>query len=290
MTEAAGGAGATDEVDDPPKATPRVLGIKVGDIAQALTVLGGLAYAFGWILTSRFYGALGIAPEEVGISPAWLAARTLMVVVAGVAISALGILLIQKSHLRRRAQWDISTRGGIVVVSLALTALPVGVAYLGLLLWANSQRPRPPLTVPFLCLALVWIAFLWMFLRLRGTRQPISLAWNFRLWYRLIGATVIAFVSTLAIAFPFVYSDRLSEQAKRGSPVEVAALPGIAGLRVEAVRIYPIAAQSFTASSLVPGRCYLRLGSDDGTTVLYDYRADRALRIGNSQLVSVQLC
>ena len=50
-----------------------------GQAAQVTTGVAGLSYAFGWVLMARFYGALGVEPEDVGITFAWLVARAFLV-------------------------------------------------------------------------------------------------------------------------------------------------------------------------------------------------------------------
>jgi hypothetical protein len=101
---------------------------------------------------------------------------------------------------------------------------------------------------------------------------------------------VVSFVCGVTVIFPFLYGDHLAHLARQGLTVEVAVLPGIAGLRADAVLVYPSGSQPFTPSTLSAGQCYLRLGSNDGITVLYDYRSSRVIRIGNTRLIATQTC
>lgn len=47
--------------------------------AKVTTGVAGLSYAFGWVLTARFYWALGVEPEDAGITFTWLVARAFLV-------------------------------------------------------------------------------------------------------------------------------------------------------------------------------------------------------------------
>jgi hypothetical protein len=176
VREPAGVSGDTTPPDEPQQYKRRFAGIKLGDVAQAFTILGGLAYGFGWVLTSRFYGTLGVSSEDVGISPAWLAIRTLVFVFVVVAVGGLGVILIGKARPQAPTLWVISTRVGVILLICLLTLIPVGVACFGLLLWAHYQLPRPALTIPFVVLIGVWVVILGITLRLGGFKEPISFA------------------------------------------------------------------------------------------------------------------
>jgi hypothetical protein len=57
--------------------------------AQITTGVAGLSYAFGWILMTRFYGELGVDPEDAGVTFAWLVVRAFFV-----GLTALAVMLI----------------------------------------------------------------------------------------------------------------------------------------------------------------------------------------------------
>ncbi|MEU0535827.1 hypothetical protein [Amycolatopsis tolypomycina] len=61
--------------------TSKLAGISewAAQAAQITTGVAGLSYAFGWILMARFYGALGVDPEDAGITFSWLVARAFLV-------------------------------------------------------------------------------------------------------------------------------------------------------------------------------------------------------------------
>ncbi|MEA5364151.1 hypothetical protein VA596_31775 [Amycolatopsis sp., V23-08] len=48
-------------------------------VAQVTTGVAGLSYAFGWLLMARFYGALGVEPEDAGVTFTWLVVRAFLV-------------------------------------------------------------------------------------------------------------------------------------------------------------------------------------------------------------------
>jgi hypothetical protein len=54
--------------------------------AQITTGVAGLSYAFGWILMTRFYGELGVEPEDAGVTFAWLVVRAFFVGLAALAV------------------------------------------------------------------------------------------------------------------------------------------------------------------------------------------------------------
>ncbi|MEU5691834.1 hypothetical protein [Actinosynnema sp. NPDC020468] len=59
---------------------PLLVGLSewAGHAAQVTTVVAGVSSAFGWVLVARFYGALGVEPEEVGITVSSLVVRAFL--------------------------------------------------------------------------------------------------------------------------------------------------------------------------------------------------------------------
>ncbi|ACZ86514.1 hypothetical protein [Streptosporangium roseum] len=104
---------------------PTVAGISewAGQAAQITTGVAGLSYAFGWVLMARFYGTLGVEPEDVGITFTWLVARAFLV-----GLLALTVLLVAR-WLQSRAtavrSTDLVLSVGTEVRSLMEVRLPL---------------------------------------------------------------------------------------------------------------------------------------------------------------------
>lgn len=67
---------------------PSLAGISewAAQAAQVTTGIAGLSYAFGWALMARFYGSLGVEPEDVGITFTWLVVRAFLVGLLALAV------------------------------------------------------------------------------------------------------------------------------------------------------------------------------------------------------------
>jgi hypothetical protein len=90
--------------------------------AQITTGVAGLSYAFGWILMARFYGALGVDPEDVGITFTWLVARAFLVGLVALA-AFLAVRWLQNRATSAQSMW-ITLSIGIGVLAEVHLSLP----------------------------------------------------------------------------------------------------------------------------------------------------------------------
>lgn len=90
-------------------------------LIQWSSVVGSLSYFIGWTFAERFYGAFGVAPEDVGVTASTVVVRVVLVVV-----SMLGILVLSYSllfpqlydhlpsvPLMRKLGTDLGATGGV---------------------------------------------------------------------------------------------------------------------------------------------------------------------------------
>ncbi|MGW5740996.1 hypothetical protein [Amycolatopsis sp. NPDC003861] len=96
--------------------------------AQITTGVAGLSYAFGWLLMARFYGVLGVDPEDVGITFTWLVARAFLVGLVALA-AFLAVRWLQNRATSAQSTW-IRLSFGTGVRSLAEVRLPLPGRYL----------------------------------------------------------------------------------------------------------------------------------------------------------------
>jgi hypothetical protein len=94
-----------------------------GQAAQITTGVAGLSYGFGWVLMARFYGSLGVEPEEVGITFTWLVARAFLVGLAALAVLLAARWLQGRATLVRSTDLVLSV--GTEVRSLMEVRLPL---------------------------------------------------------------------------------------------------------------------------------------------------------------------
>lgn len=252
--------------------------VRLAGVVQAATVLGGVAYGSGWAMAGRLYGQLGVAPEDVGITSTWLAVRAFTVVVLlAIAVRA-STGLLRTRRFKGPLVGSVSNKPILILLLSSMTLVPFLISGLVVLFLKGPQL----LTGAALLIA--WIPTTAIVVRVRGVREPIRLGWDLRLWVRFLGAVLLSFACTAFIMFPFLYADNLARRVEKGQGFRAAALPGIVAFRADPVTVAPTSGQ-LPAALALHGTCYVRLGSADGTTVLYDYRGHDSIRVGNAQII-----
>jgi hypothetical protein len=123
-----------------------------GQAAQITTGVAGLSYGFGWVLMARFYGSLGVEPEEVGITFTWLVARAFLVGLAALAVLLAARWLQGRATLVRSTDLVLSVGTEVRFAADARAGRPVDFGLLGMsairvtpvrLSSADPARPSP---------------------------------------------------------------------------------------------------------------------------------------------------
>jgi hypothetical protein len=287
-------------------------GPKLTDWAQtsaaALAILGVGLYGAIRFGQQIFCNALGVRPEEVGLTYAASVSRAAVVIIALVSII---LFYISGSLLWIVISAYLYDRGWIVRVVLLIVsgALGIGMTIVGLYV-ASLMGDAAELTALIL-LGLGGIAFIapgvWHFCRWlwRKWRQPNRLTGELRVTNpegpegvgqpgaetplqtpvandkdrKAIRVLVVAFVLCLLVFGSFALSGtsatRAAERVRSGQAVGLAGGFGALGLRAEHVLVTGTPAVELELSN----RDLMYLGQADGSTVVYDVNDDKALRL-----------
>jgi hypothetical protein len=254
-----------------------------GHATTIATGLAGLSYAFGWILTARFYGSFGIDPESAGVTFSWLAIRAFLIGLAGLAL----ILLARAaprfaSSIPGRSQ---SFEGpglntlilvgcvvAAVAVSLPAQMLPgkrtslaeVGIALIGGLLLGGAiiavVRPRQVQVSP-------------SFERLSSGVQGF-----------LIGFTAVG-----VLLLPYKWGTELANDVRAGRPVQISIVPGLPAFYAPRVHLSLVdAGQPTPDVGPYLATCVVRLGGANGVSLYYGN--GRVLRVADEVVYATGPC
>lgn len=255
-----------------------------GQGAQIVTGIAGLSYAFGWLLTARFYGSFGVEPEEAGVSFSWLAIRAFLVGLTGLAIFLVARALLQAAERSQPVVHIVHSRAAIIVLT-AVSCIGVSslVAFL-LAAWVESKGGRvgaPPIIAILACGVTISLIILWL-------RPPtVQLGWDGRLWLRGFAGALLGFVAASLILTPYRLADYLAADVREGRAVHLMMLPGIPGLQATPVRLMTL---SGDAAPGLPdnARCVLRLGGNGSTSIYFG--SGRILRINDQNVTATAPC
>jgi MFS family permease len=252
-----------------------------GQAAEIVTGVAGFSYAFGWILTARFFGSLGIDPEEVGISFSWLAIRAFLVGLAGLVIFLGAQWLLQAAERSEPVVHVIQSRAAIVALIVLCCMSTAGLVALSLTAWVAAHDGTvgwASVVAILACGAITAVTILWL-------RPPtVRLAWNSRLWLRGVAGALLGFIAVTLLVTPYRLGDYLGSEVRNNKAAHLPVAPGVPALQVTRVRLTPVNSQA-PAPAL---GCVLRLGGN-GSTSIY-YASGRVLRVSDQNVTVNEPC
>lgn len=266
-------------IEPPPSLTGR-LSEWFGQAAQIATGISGASYAFGWLLTARFYGGLGVDPEEVGVTFSWLVVRAFLIGLLGLVV-VLGVRQLLQLAARSGPITRIVQSQTAIVLSLLLTCGGMaGVIALAYIVWFAPDGTDPTATVIAIlaCAALIGLVVWWL--------RPSSfrLRWNSRYWLRGLAGALLGFLVTALLLLPFRLGDRLVADVRAGRPVTIDVLPGVPAIKAVKVRV----ASADPAKASPISECALRLGSGAGTSLFVVH--GKVLRASDQNITVTSPC
>jgi hypothetical protein len=265
---------------EPPSTFTGRLSEWFGQAAQIATGIGGVSYAFGWLLTARFYGSLGIDPEEAGVTFSWLVVRAFLIGLLGLVV-VLGVRRLLQLAARSGPITRLVQSRTAIVVSLLLTCAGMaGIVALAYTVWlAPDGADSTSAVIAILgCGVLIGLAVF----RLRPS--SFSLRWNSRYWLRGVAGALLGFLIVCLALLPFRLGDRLAGEVRAGHPVTVDALPGVPAIKVVEVLLSP----ADPAGPNSAAGCALRLGGGAGTSL---FMVDgKVLRVSDQNVMVTSPC
>lgn len=264
------------------------------------SLLVAVAYVALRFAYTRFYDALGVAPEEVGLGQVDLLVRSVGLAVVFVVMGALALELVAVAVACFLALRVLPRTGQIIEMLLEdlkgrpkPSALLVGV---GIVSWVGL--PLLPRTAPgligYVPFALVLTGAVLMYRRRRGlthlvsdaraTRQTIRLGLftafaGIARWWKVGAATVTAASVVLLFALVALTAPNASRLVQEGRAYRDWAVPW----RADPATVYWI--HQRPADDPLSGRCLMYLGHANGIAVLYDARTRRVVRVPSGEVV-----
>ncbi|WP_306205674.1 hypothetical protein [Actinoplanes sp. RD1] len=251
------------------------------DATQVVTGVAGFSYAFGWVLTARFYGEFGVDPESAGVTFGWLAIRAFLV-----GLASLGIFLVARGVARfATAVPDRPAR----LAGPRLAAVTVGgclaVAVVVLLVRGTLGSPVSPGEI----ITAVAVALVTAFAVLFGLRPELIEA-RPRLGQIISGLAgfLIGFAVVALLLTPYRLGAHLADDIRAGRPVSLPIVPGVPALQAPRTRL-SLVEPGVVAPEVRPFLgCVIRLGGANGVSLYY---ADgRVLRVADEIVHSVSSC
>jgi hypothetical protein len=257
-------------------------------VAGLVGVIAGVFYGLAY---ARFYQALDITPEQVGLSPAQIVTRS---VLGGVAftlyLSFLAFALILPLIAARVDPGARSERGSWKGLAANATLFLGGVCFLvvavGMLLLGETFRDSVPAAyIP----ALLLLAISFRIRKLGGRRSLHLRPLRFNASKYLTAYVAFAVPVGLLVTGGFTLKEArsLGEVASEGTAIRN---PEIFGLPFLGVRAEPALVswkEGQPANANIP-RCVFYLGSSDGDAVLYSQRSHSTLHVPSGD-VTVEL-
>jgi hypothetical protein len=130
------------------------------DVTPVLGLAGAVMYGLGWIFVARFYGEVGVSPEEVGVDWLWVLVRVGIAALLVAIVVALATLAIRSFGVRAYSDgsmavggWPalfllvpigwIFARGGLGSLGLWVSLVLFQVAAMGLAPWLAFGAASP---------------------------------------------------------------------------------------------------------------------------------------------------
>lgn len=237
-------------------------------LVEASSVGAAALYGYGWVIASLFYGSFDVAPEEVGIGFAYVTIRVFFVVAAAAAVVAGGWWALQRLGRRQRLL-DLRKERVTNIAEWALRALGAG--------FVGIAGDWGRIALGSLALFLLSLAVL-VTVQLRDAiRVDLGAALRVASWAFVVVAALVVVVVT-----PAELADELADDVRAGRDVELRPLLGITLVQVD--RVHAVA-----DGTALPA-CVGLLGTEGGTTVLYDAEAGRVVRIPQERVVLTSPC
>jgi hypothetical protein len=260
-----------------------------GQAAQVGTGVAGFSYGFGWVLATRFYSNFGIDPQDAGVDFAWLAIRSFMVGVAGLAAFLCVRWLLRAAKRGKSSVRVVQSRAAIVGLILVSCLGIAGIVALGLSAWVTETGgdvSGASFAAVLLCGALIAALLL-------KVRPPaVRLGWNSELWLRGVAGAISGFVVVGLLLLPYQLGGRLASEVRHGEEVHVPIMPGVPVFDIVKVRLIAVSDQPIPPGPLAAingsGGCVLRLGEHDGTSIYYAHGV--VLRISDQNVTATGPC
>ncbi|MEV4492563.1 hypothetical protein AB0K04_20890 [Micromonospora coxensis] len=277
--------GAAPSADGSPTTLTGQVSHWFGQAAQIVTGVAGFSYAFGWVVTARFFGAFGVDPEDAGITFGWLAIRAFLVGITGLVVFVVSRHLLQAAERSAPVVHIVQSRAAIVVLTVVSCMGVAGLAALCLAVWTTSRGGEVdavPVTVILLCGAVSTGLVLWL-------RPPaVQLGWNTSLWLRGIAGALLGFLGVSLLLLPYRLSDHLAADVRAGRSVRLLMAPGVPALQVTRVQLAAVDGQSPPPHLPPPGTCVSRLGGAAGVSL---YHVDgTVLRVADESVTARGPC
>jgi hypothetical protein len=263
-----------------PSTTTGVVSEWIGQATQIVTGIAGASYAFGWLLTARFYGALDVDPEEVGITFSWLVIRAFLIGLLGLLVVLGARKLLELAARSRPFNLFVRSRVAIAAALLLACIGMAGIVALAYVVWLapGNTDPTGAIVAIFGCGVLVGLAVL----RLRPS--SFNFQWNGRYWLRGTAGALLGFLVVSLVFLPFRLGDRLAAEVRAGRPVTVDVLPGVPAITAIEVRVTSVDPVKPSPAS----GCILRLGDVAGTSLFMIDR--KVLRVSDQNVIVTSPC
>ena len=260
-----------------------------GQAAQVGTGIAGFSYGFGWVLATRFYSSFGVDPQDAGVNFGWLAIRSFVVGVAGLAAFLCVRWLLRVAERGKPTVRVVQSPVAIVGLILVCCIGIAGLVALGLSVWTvetGGAVSSAAVTAVLVCGALIAATFL----RLRP--PTVRLGWNSELWLRGIAGALSGFVLVGLLLLPYQLGGRLAVDVRRGGQVHVPMVPGVPVFDIVRVRLITVSDRAVPTGVLdgddASGTCVLRLGGNGGTSIYYAHGV--VLRISDQNVTVTAPC
>jgi hypothetical protein len=256
-----------------------------GQAAHIVTGISGFSYAFGWVVTARFFGSFGVDPEDAGVSFGWLAIRAFLIGITGLVVFLVSRYLIRAAERSSPVVHIIQSRAVIIVLTVICCLGVAALVALCLIVWTTSNGSTvdtPSVLAIMACGAIIAGLVLWF-------RPPaVQLGWNTSLWLRGVAGALLGFVALSLLMLPYRLSDHLAADVRNGHEVHVTIVPGVPAFQVTRVRIVPLDDQAWPSGLPPASACLSRLGGSSGTSIYY---ADgQVLRVADENVTAVAPC
>lgn len=256
-----------------------------GQAAQIVTGVAGFSYAFGWVLTARFFGSFGVDPEDAGVSFGWLAIRAFLVGITGLVIFLASRALLRVAERSGPVVHIIQSRTVIIVLTVVCCLGVAALVALCLAVWTASNGgtvDSASVIAILTCGAIIAGLVLWL-------RPPaVQLGWNTSLWLRGIAGALLGFITVSLLMLPYRLSDHLAVDVRDGRAVHLPMVPGVPAFQLPRVRLTPVDGQAPAPDLPPPSACVSRLGGSSGTSIYY--MNGRVLRVADQNVTAVAPC
>jgi hypothetical protein len=271
--------------DGVPSTTTGQVSHWLGQAAQIVSGISGFSYAFGWVLTARFFGSFGVNPEDAGVSFSWLAIRAFLVGITGLAIFLIARSLLQAAERSEPVVHVIQSRAAIIVLTVVCCIGVAALVALSLTGWVASSGGTvgtAPVVAVLASGTFTAVIILWL-------RPPsVQLGWNSSLWLRGIAGALLGFVAVSLLLMPYRLGDYLADEVRNGQATHLPVVPGVPALQITQVSL-SLGGQPGSATNLLPPvNCVLRLGGNSGTSIYY--ANGRVLRVADENATVAAPC